>query len=147
MMYHAIVNQRAAATLQTERTPVYDGLPLIGDHPAIDVVNTVEYRGRAEPGDRLSCFDALARWSTVAGLISGAELASITATARRSVGATRAYRSVIALREALYLILVAHVRAMRPSRDAVHTVEHALQTIRAAAELTYDPAKRTFSWR
>jgi len=53
--------------------PEFDGLAQIAGHPALDFLNTVKYRGRAQPGDRFNSFADIARWAHLAGLITPPE--------------------------------------------------------------------------
>jgi predicted RNA-binding Zn ribbon-like protein len=124
----------------------FDGLQLVGGHPALDFMNTVEYRGEPEPGDRLNSFESLARWSATAGLLSQAELARVIAprSARSSLD-TRALNSATELREALYAVVVAHVRKAPLPRGASRIVERHLRNASAASTLRY-VAGPSFSW-
>ncbi len=89
----------------------FDGLPMVGGHSALDFINTVEFRGAPQPGDRLNSFEELARWSTAAGLLSQEELARVIAPRSvRAPPAARVWRSAIELREALHAVVAAHIR-------------------------------------
>jgi predicted RNA-binding Zn ribbon-like protein len=127
---------------------VFDGLPLVGGHPALDFMNTVEYRGEPEPGDRLDSFESLARWSATAGLLSLPELARVIAPTRsaRSSQDTRALNSATELREALYALVVAHVRNAPLPRGASRIVERHLRNASAASTLRYAAGGPSFSW-
>ena len=60
-------------------------LPLVGGHPALDLVNTLE-RGATSPHDFLSDPSALLRWSVLAGTINDVEAEQVgraCATSRR----------------------------------------------------------------
>ena len=125
----------------------FDGLQLVGGHPALDFMNTVEYRGEPEPGDRLNSFESLARWSATAGLLSQAELARVIAPrSARSSPDTRALNSATELREALYAVVVAHVRKARLPRGASRIVERHLRNASAASTLRYVAGGPSFSW-
>jgi predicted RNA-binding Zn ribbon-like protein len=125
----------------------FDGLKLVGGHPALDFMNTVEYRGEPEPGDRLNSFERLARWSAAAGLLSQDELTGVVApSSARSSRATRALDSAIELREALYAIVVAHIRQAPLPRGASGIVERQLRNASAASTLRYADESPPFSW-
>lgn len=55
------------------RPPMFEQLPQVGGHPALNLINTVEYRGRTEPKDRLITIDRLLSWCEIAGVIDGQE--------------------------------------------------------------------------
>jgi predicted RNA-binding Zn ribbon-like protein len=125
----------------------YAGLQLVGGHPALDFLNSVEYRGQEEAGDRLSSFDALARWSAAAGLTSREELSSVTTpSAVRSPSASRALRTAIELREALYAVVVARVRQNPLPAIPSRVIERSLRSARARAKLRYNVTRLEFSW-
>jgi predicted RNA-binding Zn ribbon-like protein len=126
---------------------VFNGLQLVGGHPAIDLVNTVEFRGEPEPGDRLDSFESLARWSAAAGLLSQAELASVIAPrSAHSSQDGRALNFATELREALYAVVVAHLRKDPLPRGARRIVERHLRNASAASTLRYVAGGPSFSW-
>ena len=125
----------------------FGGLQLVGGHPALDFMNTVEYRGEPEPGDRLNSFESLARWSATAGLLSQGELARVIALrSARSSPETRALNSATELREALHAVVVAHVRKAPLPRGASRIVERHLRNASAASTLRYVAGGPSFSW-
>jgi predicted RNA-binding Zn ribbon-like protein len=125
----------------------FDGLPMVGGHPALDFLNTVEFRGAAEPGDRLSTYDGLARWSTAVGLISQQELTRISLPGiAGSLRAARAWRAATELREALYAVVIAHIRTAPLPRDAHRLVEKQMRNASVASSLRYAEGGLGFSW-
>jgi predicted RNA-binding Zn ribbon-like protein len=126
---------------------VYAGLQLVGGHPALDFLNTVEFRGQEQAGDRLNSFDALAKWSAAAGLTSREELTSVTTPrAISSAGASHALRTALELREALYAVVVARVRRQPLPIIPGRLIERSLRKARARAKLRYDARRLDFSW-
>jgi predicted RNA-binding Zn ribbon-like protein len=125
----------------------FDGLTLVGGHAALDFMNTVEFRGKPEPGDRLDSFERLARWGAAAGLLSQDELTGVVGpSSARSSRAARALDSAIELREALYAIVVAHIRKASLPRGASRIVERQLRNANAASTLRYADESPRFSW-
>jgi predicted RNA-binding Zn ribbon-like protein len=125
----------------------FDGLRLVGGHPALDFMNTVEYRGEPDPGDRLDSFESLARWSATAGLLSQDELTGvIVRSSARSSRAARALNSATELREALYAVIVAHIRQAPLPSGASRIVERQLRNASAASTLRYAGDAPPFSW-
>ncbi len=78
--------------------PVFNGLAQVGGHPALDFLNTVKYRGAAEPGDRLRSYADCLGWAHVAGLVSDEEAAAMADVDQAE--ARRCLRQIITLREA-----------------------------------------------
>src|SRR5687768_4269802 len=84
-------------------------LPMVGGHPALDLVNTLERGGGPgdEAHDYLSDTAALLRWAVLAGLVSEAEAGRVgrvwrgdPATAHAGLAAVRD------IREGLHLVLL-----------------------------------------
>lgn len=104
--------------------PSLDELSLVGGHPALDFVNTVDPRGGPEPPvDHLPDFETLCRWAARAGLVTS-ELAEALSRAgeHEPEGAAAVWRRAIALREALHRALVAIVAGRAPSTVDLGTV-------------------------
>jgi predicted RNA-binding Zn ribbon-like protein len=99
--------------------PVSDSAP-VGGHPALDLINTVEWRGDpARRCDRLDGDDALLAWVAQHDLVPADDLERLRgeASAPGVVGAVRA------LREALHAVLLDAVLLEHPAegpREAVH---------------------------
>ncbi|WP_143044288.1 CGNR zinc finger domain-containing protein [Nonomuraea jiangxiensis] len=91
-------------------------LPLVGGHPALDLVNTVERGAPLDgepPHDYLTDASALLRWTVRAGLISDAEADRAGAVWREDPAAAQAGLAAVRdLREGLHLVLLA---AIQPS--------------------------------
>ena len=95
----------------SERTEVRRGsriaeLSLVGGHPVIDLVNTVEPRLPVPSEDHLGTPDDLLTWARPAGIAEEEELAGVIAAWGRSPGAAaRALSVVKEVREALEAVL------------------------------------------
>jgi predicted RNA-binding Zn ribbon-like protein len=79
------------------------GLDLRGGHPAVDLVNTVSWRG--DPQRRteyLSDYLDLVAWARHAGVLSSGEARELAASDRDA--ATKALRQTLTLREALHAL-------------------------------------------
>ena len=80
---------------------------LIGGRLCLDFVNTVSWRGRDEPDEKLRDFDDLLEWCTLVGVLSRAEARNW----RESRSLARAWE----LRESIYRLFVAWAAGRRPS--------------------------------
>jgi len=110
---HCVMRQAGSIALQcanvgtTERRlalrsdRLFEGLPQVGGHPALDLVNTVEYRGRSDPRDHLKSLDQLLAWCELSSLIDAGESRVLRELADRSpVACERMLNEVSQLREA-----------------------------------------------
>ncbi|MEV5211636.1 CGNR zinc finger domain-containing protein [Micromonospora sp. NPDC053740] len=84
-------------------------LPMVGGHPVLDLVNTLE-RGGTAPHDFLSDSSALLRWSVQVGLISDAEADQVCRAWRDEPAAAQAGLDAARdIREGLYLVMLAAI--------------------------------------
>lgn len=56
----------------------------VGGHPAVDLVNTLDWTSRGPERDRLTSYDRLVEWATGAGVVSREAGEALRAVARRS---------------------------------------------------------------
>ena len=105
--------------------PVIDALPLLGGHPVLDFVNTVDNRVTpTAEADALQSYQDLLAWSLLAGVLTEAEAAPLRERAR--IIPARAHTALLRaklLREPLYR-LFAHPRAPRDADLAIVESEH-----------------------
>lgn len=126
---------------------IFDGLPMIGGHPALDYVNSVEYRGRPEPGDRLTSFPHLVRWCLAAGILSSKDAAiAQKGAAADAAAAGRTLRRASALREAFLALLRMPASRSILASPEFRLVARRLEDARAHAQLQYKSRTREFSW-
>jgi predicted RNA-binding Zn ribbon-like protein len=95
-------------------------LPLVGGHPALDLVNTVE-RGTPAPGsqplDYLTDPPALLRWAHRVNLVDEAEARAVTDSWEQDPSSAHAALAAVRdTREALHLALLATIAAVGRSR-------------------------------
>lgn len=105
-----------------------------GNHLAIDFTNTVGDRG-AGRDEHLNTFGDIVAWAEARGVISRSVAAALRQQATADPdGAHRAWRSALALREALYNVLAAASsnRRARPADLAVVN-DHVADTFKSAA--------------
>jgi len=103
----------------------FDGLAQIAGHSALDFLNTVKYRGRAQPGDRLNSFADIVRWAHLAGLITSPEGARLERVSPDT--AARLCGEIVALRE--------QARRLFPRADARNDVRAAADVAREISAL------------
>jgi predicted RNA-binding Zn ribbon-like protein len=97
--------------------PQHPDFQLIAGHPALDLVNTVDWRW--DPGrrkDLLDGFEDLVGWATQAEIVTAAEARALTTVAKREPRlASRALQRARHLREVLCRIFEAAAGEERPS--------------------------------
>jgi predicted RNA-binding Zn ribbon-like protein len=137
------MTERSAVTaLVTERGT----LRLLGGHPALDFVNTVDWRGRAAPEEYLTSYGVLLRWAAHTGLVTPAEQASLS---RRADAAPPRAAALLddarALREALYRLLVAQARGAVPRPRDLAALNAVLRRLPPPGEVARSGA--SYSWK
>ena len=111
-----------------ENQPVFRGLHLVAGHPALDLVNTVKYRGQPDPQDRLVDYSAIVGWARIAGVINDAEKAALLPH-----DAPEIWRKIIALREALWTVLYQEQVSAQAASHARGVIEKTISGLRYTA--------------
>jgi predicted RNA-binding Zn ribbon-like protein len=110
---------------------VFKELRLVGGHPALDLVNTLKYRGRDDPCDVLTSYSDLIAWSQIAGLITAAEATSLRAAASADPAEADAASSrVREFREQFRMLIDPKSRETPVFGAAVTAVERAIAALR-----------------
>lgn len=116
-------------------------LELLGGHPALDFVNTLDWRDRApEDGGAEECivsFQALLAWVQRAGLVTAAEATALAIAAERDPrAASAAAREAVVLREAIHDLVIAARSGRQPPPAQLERVNHWLARAPATARLS-----------
>jgi predicted RNA-binding Zn ribbon-like protein len=112
-------------------------LPLVGGHPALDLVNTVE-RGTPAPGgqplDYLTDPPALLRWARRVSMVDEAEVDAVTESWERDPSSAHAALAAVRdVREALHVALLAAIGAVPSDTGTVAGALERLHSRWAAA--------------
>jgi predicted RNA-binding Zn ribbon-like protein len=100
---------------------------LLGGHPALDFVNTVDDRLGPAPVEFLRDFEALCEWAAHASLLSEERARAIAADAGKFGNeAPRVWRRAVELREALYRVLTAIVERSDPAPADLERIDREL---------------------
>jgi len=123
----------------TETSPidrlVFRELFLIGGHPALDFLNTVKYRGKADPQDRLGSIADVIEWAKIAGLLSIDEVKRLYRKSRDTKNATRVHREVCVFREQLRILFEATNPANSEYDRVVSQIEAEIAALRPVATI------------
>lgn len=120
------------------------GLALIGGHPALDLVNSVKYRGRPDPQDTLCSFRQVVDWARIARIIEHREVTTLHRLATQDPRACDVILTDIhSLRENLRCILEPGNRRSAPRKKAAAALEDVIEALRPAARI--DPGAGTLT--
>ena len=112
---------------------------LIAGHPALDLVNTLDWRFRKQgPEELLASYGDLLRFAGQSGLLKPAQIRRLQGTS-----GGRVLKGCMELREAIAEIFYART----PSTAALRTLERWIQAARNAKQLRWRDARLTWSWR
>jgi predicted RNA-binding Zn ribbon-like protein len=122
--------------------PQVERFSRIGGHPAVDLVNTVDWRLDTERrSERLSSFGDVLAWGAEMGLLADDELGSLHEMARRHPRASAdEWRDVLRLREHAYQALI------DTDVTAAAAIAATYQEWIGQARLTYD-TDGSWSWK
>lgn len=114
---------------------------LIGGHPALDLVNTLDWRFRdSGPEELLETYDDVVRFTAQAGLINAADARSLVRSVAENKG-VRVLQSVRELREAAAEVLYEVVDGKNPPAAAVQRLERCFAEAERQQELRWDGDK------
>ena len=115
--------------------PVFRELSLIGGHPALDFLNTVKYRGEADPRDRLESYSDAIEWAEVAGLLSTAEAKRLSRQATKTASANSLRREICEFREAVRVLFATKHQNVARTTRAILRVEAEISALRPVATI------------
>ncbi|MFC3676694.1 CGNR zinc finger domain-containing protein [Ferrovibrio xuzhouensis] len=108
-------------------------LDLLGGHPALDFINTVDWRDRADAEDCLVSYAALLAWAKRVGLLDAAEAKALAQAAdAEPEAADAALSAAVDLRETLHRLLT---HAGKPAAADLERLNHWLAEMPATARL------------
>jgi len=115
--------------------PVFRELCLIGGHPALDFLNTVKYRGKADPQDKLESLADIIEWAQIAGLLSAGEAKTLYRHTKDLSSATRVQREICAFREQLRVLFESTNPGKAQYNQAISRVEAEISALRPVATI------------
>jgi predicted RNA-binding Zn ribbon-like protein len=112
---------------------------LVAGHPALDLVNTLDWRFRPEgPEELLKSYDDLLRFCRESGVL--------TAKRARRPANPRVLKRCIELREAMGEILYARLDGRSPAAASLRTLERSIQAARIQQQLRWKQDRFEWDW-
>ena len=116
---------------------------LIAGHPALDLVNTLDWRFRKEgPEESLKSYDDLLRFAQECGMLKPAQIRQL-----RHVRGAQVLARCIELREAIAEILYARLDGRSPAAASLRTLERSIQAARREQQLRWKEEQLEWHWR
>ncbi len=116
---------------------------LIGGHPVLDLINTLDWRFRESGSeDLLKSYDDLLRFTQESGILTPAQ----TRKLGHAAGA-RALTRCVELREAIAEILYAGLDGRDPSLASLRTLERSIQAARLQQQLRWKKERLQWDWK
>ncbi len=116
---------------------------LIAGHPALDLVNTLDWRFRdSGPEDLLKSYDDLLRFTQESGLLTPAQTRKLGHTA-----SARALTRYVELREAIAEILFAGMDGRSPAAASLKTLERSIHAARLQQQLHWKQERLQWDWK
>jgi len=123
-----------------------DRFEWVGNHPAFDFTNTVDWTSRGLESERLRSFDDLVRWALAAGAIGLPEAAALGARAGREPRrASEALRRARELRSEIHEVMTAIARSAPPPPAALRAFNEAVRTAVSSLSVASDGGR--MAWR
>jgi predicted RNA-binding Zn ribbon-like protein len=112
----------------------------VGDHPAIDLVNTVT-GWDVRPRDWIPDYAALVNWARIGGILTQADAIRLRVLARATPrAAATALKKAKELRMAMHGLLTARVEGAAPRSGDLEVVERMWRGFNSRRKLAIDPA-------
>ena len=120
---------------------------LIAGHPALDLVNTLDWRVReAGPEDLLSNYDDLLRFCEQSKILTPTQALQLRGLAGRRAGA-RALKHCASLREAIAEILYSRFDRRIPPAESLKILQRSIHAARLQQRLRWSKGRLEWDWR
>jgi predicted RNA-binding Zn ribbon-like protein len=125
------------------RNPAFE---LIAGHPALDLVNTLDWRFRqSEPEELLKSYADLLRFAEQSKMLTARQARQLHGATSDNAG-MRVLSECRKLREAIAEILYAGLDGRTPSATSLMTVEHHFQAARGHRKLSWNESRLKWDW-
>jgi predicted RNA-binding Zn ribbon-like protein len=124
-----------------------DKISLIGGHPALDFVNSVEKRDAPDENNYLTSYDALVHWAKRVELLSAGDANRLRLSARREkAAAARVWKDLMQLRRTMHAVFLAVARHDVPPAPALHDLNKQVKRAYAHRRLHADRDHLHWVW-
>jgi predicted RNA-binding Zn ribbon-like protein len=124
-----------------------EAFQLIAGQPALDLVNTLDWRFRKQgPEDLVKSYGDLLRFSEQSKILAVAQARQLRGLSGRSAGA-RVLKRCRELREAIAEIFYARLDGRRPSVASLRTLERFINAARLQQQLRWEEGRLAWDWR
>ena len=119
----------------------------IGGHPAVDFVNSIEYRAQPEETDHIGSYERFLVWMSRASLLSGPRVRELRQLAARNRSLTaETWREAARFRVAAHSLLTAKVNGRRLARPDLERVDDVCRRAHCNLALALVPDQVTWQW-
>lgn len=119
---------------------------LVAGHPAVDLVNTLDWRfGTRDPQELLRSYGDLLRFTEQSGILTPHQARQLRRLGEGKPG-LRALQRAIELREALAEILYAQIGGRTPARASVKQLEQCIRAARVRQQLHWKQGNLEWEW-
>jgi predicted RNA-binding Zn ribbon-like protein len=125
--------------------PVPKPFNLLGGHPALDLVNTLDLRFSPNRVELLPAYADLLRLGAQSGLLSTEQARKLARTVREK-DAQRVHASAVELREALAAVLYTWIDGGKPPATQMETLERQFQDVALHRRLRLGASQLVWSW-
>lgn len=126
--------------------PEGERFQFVGNHPALDFTNTVDWTTRGLEVERLRSYDDLVRWALAAGVIVLPEATTLGARAGREPRlASESLKRAHDLRREVHDAMMAIARGKPPLQDGLHAFNQALRAALARLSVAWEAGRMV--WR
>jgi predicted RNA-binding Zn ribbon-like protein len=124
-----------------------DRISLIGGHPALDFVNSVENRDAPDENNYLTSYDALVRWAARVELLPAGDANHLRLSARREkAAAARVWKDLMRLRRTMHAVFLAVARHDVPPAPALNDLNRQVTRAYAHRRLHADGDHLHWAW-
>ncbi len=122
----------------------FKDLALVGGHRALDLLNSVKYRGRIDPMDAFGSFNDVVDWAKLIQIIDTHEAEILRILAGNNSDLSNViFRDICAFRENLRCVLEPGITNSHPQKIAAAALENDFMALRPSAQI--DIAGRTLT--
>jgi predicted RNA-binding Zn ribbon-like protein len=119
---------------------------LVGGHPAVDLVNTLDWRfGTRDPQELLRSYGDLLRFTEQSGILTPHQARQLRRLGEANLE-MRALQRAVQLREALAEILYAYIDGRTPARSSIEKLERCIHAARLRQQLHWKQGNVEWEW-